>query len=70
MIKRLVALLLLSLTLAGCIVEPGGGWGDRDHHDSTASRESMATGAIKAGFRQPNCRCSAGSRANDFGTRV
>jgi hypothetical protein len=33
MIKRLVALLLLSLTLAGCIVEPGGGWGDRDHHD-------------------------------------
>ena len=33
MIKRLVALLLLSLTLAGCIVEPGGGWGNRDHHD-------------------------------------
>jgi hypothetical protein len=33
MIKRLVALLLLSRTLAGCIVEPGGGWGDRDHHD-------------------------------------
>jgi hypothetical protein len=32
MIKRLVALLLLSLTLAGCIVEPGGGWGDRGHH--------------------------------------
>jgi len=32
MIKRLVTLLLLSLTLADCIVEPGGGWGDRDHH--------------------------------------
>ena len=32
MIKTIVALLLLSLTLAGCIVEPGGGWGDRDHH--------------------------------------
>jgi hypothetical protein len=33
MIKTFLALLLLSLPLAGCIVEPGGGWGDRDHHD-------------------------------------
>jgi len=32
MIKTFVALLLLSLTLAGCIVEPGGDWGGRDHH--------------------------------------
>ena len=37
--KVLVTLLLLSLALTGCIVEPGGGygghgWGDRDHHES------------------------------------
>jgi hypothetical protein len=38
MTRALVALLLLSLSLAGCIVEPGGdhgdrGWGDRTHYD-------------------------------------
>ncbi|MGA3398869.1 MAG: hypothetical protein ABSC95_06585 [Acetobacteraceae bacterium] len=33
MIKTLLALLLLSLTLAGCFVGPDGGWGDhRDFH--------------------------------------
>ena len=31
--KKLVSLLLLSLTLTGCFVEPGGGWGGRDHHE-------------------------------------
>ncbi len=35
--KTLLGLLLLSLALTGCIVEPGHGWGDRDHggyHDN------------------------------------
>jgi hypothetical protein len=29
----LVALLLLSLTVTGCVVEPGHGFGGWDHHD-------------------------------------
>lgn len=32
MIKHMAALLLLAFMLMGCFVDPGGGWGDRDHH--------------------------------------
>ncbi len=33
MTKTFVALLLLSLALTGCVVEPGGGYGDRGYRD-------------------------------------
>jgi hypothetical protein len=36
--KTLLALLLLSLALTGCIVEPGGGYRDGPHGDYHAER--------------------------------
>lgn len=33
MIKPLITLLVLSLTLAGCVLEPGGGYGNRGYGD-------------------------------------